>query len=57
MKKKEEAKLAFDIWKTIVHLDSMLWTQYFNEFRDLMLDQENTENTDIGNEIIDDSPF
>ena len=57
MKKEEEAKLAFDIFKTMVRLDSMLWTRYFNEFGDLMMDQENAESSNDDSKDIDDFPF
>lgn len=54
--KKEEAKLAFELWATLARLESILWDKYDKEFMEMM-DLEMTETTDNYADHEDGFPF
>ena len=54
--KKEEAKLALELWTTLNRLESILWDKYDKEFMEVM-DLEITEPTDNHTDHEDDVPF
>ncbi len=54
--KKEEAKLAFELWSTLTRLESILWQNYEKDFLN-MVDLEITEPTDNYIDHEEDFPF
>lgn len=54
--KKEEVKLAFELWATLARLESILWDKYDKEFMEMM-DLEITETTDNNTDHENDFPF
>ena len=54
--KKDEAKLAYELWETLVRLESILWDKYDKEFMEVM-DLQITEPIDNNTDHEDDVPF
>ena len=41
MNKKKQAITAFKMWELMAELQSILWDLYYDEFLDLIIEQEN----------------
>lgn len=55
MDQQEQIKLAFEIYESIACLQSALWGQYYKEFLDIIMDQEDVkayQNDDLADNVI-----
>lgn len=55
MNQKEQIQLAFEIWDRMAHLESALWDQYYHEFLDIIMDEEDAKLYQTDDQI--DAPF
>ena len=54
MDKKEQIQLAFEICDRISRLESALWEQYYNEFMDIIMNDEDAKSCLNDDQIDDD---
>jgi hypothetical protein len=40
MKNNTEIQMAFKLWESMAQLEMQLWDRYYNEFLDLIIDEE-----------------
>ena len=45
MNKKKQAITAFKMWEHMAELQSILWDLYYDEFLDLIIEQENAKSS------------
>ena len=43
MKKDKEVNIAFRLWEHIAQLESILWDRYYDEFLDLIIEQDDAK--------------
>ena len=54
MDQNEQIKLAFEIYETMARLESALWGQYYKEFLQIIMDEED-KNSHQDNDLPDDA--